>query len=85
VKLARLRRPKASYVLSYWNIDLIQMQQYYEKQVTLKGCHIAEGAGKGRKLRKEMWLMYSLYKNEYRIFKLFQTTIRRGLWEKEEK
>jgi hypothetical protein len=29
--------------------------------------------------------MYSLYKNEYRIFKAVETTIRRGLREKEEK
>jgi hypothetical protein len=26
-----------------WNIDLIQIQQYYEKQVTLRGGHIREG------------------------------------------
>jgi hypothetical protein len=25
--------------LKLWNIDLIQMQQYYEKQVTLRGGH----------------------------------------------
>jgi hypothetical protein len=36
------------------------------------------GRGKQRKLRS-MWLMYSVYKNEYRIFKLVETTIRRGL------
>jgi hypothetical protein len=29
--------------------------------------------------------MYSLYKNEYRIFKPIETTIRRGLRKKEEK
>jgi hypothetical protein len=26
-----------------WNIDLIQIQQDYEKQVTLRGGHIQEG------------------------------------------
>jgi hypothetical protein len=26
-----------------WNIDLIQMQQYYEKQVMVKGVHVQEG------------------------------------------
>jgi hypothetical protein len=35
-----------------WNIDLIQMQQYYEKQVKLRGGHIQEGKGKRKKLRK---------------------------------
>jgi hypothetical protein len=29
--------------------------------------------------------MCSVYKNEYRIFKLVETTIRKGLREKEEK
>jgi hypothetical protein len=23
-----------------WNVDLIQIWQYYKKQVTLRGCHI---------------------------------------------
>jgi hypothetical protein len=35
-----------------WNIDIIQIQQYYEKQATLKGGHIREGEGKRRKLRR---------------------------------
>jgi hypothetical protein len=26
-----------------WNIELIQIQQYYEKQVTLRRGHIREG------------------------------------------
>jgi hypothetical protein len=34
-----------------WNIDLIQMQQFYEKQVTLRAGHVQEGEGKRRKLR----------------------------------
>jgi hypothetical protein len=42
------------------------------------GGHIQEGEGKRRKLRW-IWLLYSLYKNEYRIFKLAETTIRKGL------
>jgi hypothetical protein len=33
-----------------WNIDLKQIQQYYEKQVMLKGGHIGDGEGKRRKL-----------------------------------
>jgi hypothetical protein len=33
-----------SHIFSHvWNVDLIQMQQYFEKQVTLKGGHIQEG------------------------------------------
>jgi hypothetical protein len=47
------------------------------------GCtrrgHIWEGKGKRRKLRKWIWLMYFLYEAEYRIFKLVETTIRKGL------
>jgi hypothetical protein len=35
-----------------WNIDLIQIQQYYEKWVTLRGGHIREGEGERRKLRR---------------------------------
>jgi hypothetical protein len=34
------------------NIDPIQIQQYYEKQVTLKGGHIQDREGKRRKLRR---------------------------------
>jgi hypothetical protein len=30
----------------------MQIQQYYEKQVTLRGGHIPEREGKRRKLRK---------------------------------
>jgi hypothetical protein len=35
-----------------WNIDLIQISQYFEKLVTLKGGYILEGEGKRRKLRR---------------------------------
>jgi hypothetical protein len=35
-----------------WNIDLIQIQQYYEKHVVLMGGHIQEGEGKRGKLRR---------------------------------
>jgi hypothetical protein len=35
-----------------WNIDLIQMQQYCEKQIILREDHIGEGKGKRRRLRK---------------------------------
>jgi hypothetical protein len=35
-----------------WNVDLIQIQQYYEKQVTLRGDHIKEREGKRRNLRR---------------------------------
>jgi hypothetical protein len=61
--------------------SFIQMQihQYYEKQVTLRGYHIWEREGKARKLRRWIWLMHSLYKSDYRIFKLVEITIRRGL------
>jgi hypothetical protein len=35
-----------------WTINLIQIQQYYEKQVTQRGGHIGVREGKRRKLRK---------------------------------
>jgi hypothetical protein len=35
-----------------WDIGLLQMQQYYEKQVMPRGGHIQEGEGKRRKLRR---------------------------------
>jgi hypothetical protein len=35
----------------------------------LRRGHIREGEGKRRKLRRRIWLMFSLHKNEYRIFK----------------
>jgi hypothetical protein len=35
-----------------WNIDLIEIQQYYEKQVMLWGGHIQEGEGKRRTLKR---------------------------------
>jgi hypothetical protein len=34
-----------------------------------KGGHRWDGEGKRRKLKKWMWLMYSLHKNEYTNFK----------------
>jgi hypothetical protein len=38
------------------NIDLTQIQQYYEKQVKLRGGHIW-GGDQRRKLRRWIWLM----------------------------
>jgi hypothetical protein len=35
-----------------WNIDLIQVQKYYEKQVMLRESHIGEGESKLRQLRR---------------------------------
>jgi hypothetical protein len=35
-----------------WNINLIEIQQYYEKQVTPVGGHIGEGEGNRRRLRR---------------------------------
>jgi hypothetical protein len=36
-----------------WNINLMQIQQYYEKQVTLREGLIQERESKRRKLRSE--------------------------------
>jgi hypothetical protein len=52
VKLARFRKPKPHVFSHMWNSDLTQIQQYYEKQVTLRGGHIREREGEHRKLRK---------------------------------
>jgi hypothetical protein len=79
VKLARLKKPKTACFLSFVKYTQYKYKQYYEKQVTLRGGHIREREGKRRKLRRLIWLMYSLYKNEYRIFKPVEITIRRGL------
>jgi hypothetical protein len=38
-----------------------------------------EGSSEG------IWLMYFVHENEYGIFKLVETTIRKGLRQKEEK
>jgi hypothetical protein len=35
-----------------WNIDLKQIQKYYEKQVMLRGVNIQKEEGKRRKLRR---------------------------------
>jgi hypothetical protein len=35
-----------------WNIDLIQIQQYYEKQVIARGSHIVEGEDKKKGIKK---------------------------------
>jgi hypothetical protein len=51
-------------------------KQYYIKQVTFSG-HIQEREATRRKFRRWISLMYSLYKNECRIFKPVETTIRR--------
>jgi hypothetical protein len=59
VKLVRLRRPKAHVPSHMWNIDLMQIQQYYEKQVMLRGRHIQEGKGKERSEEVKMIDMLS--------------------------
>jgi hypothetical protein len=40
------------YYEEFKNLDLIQIQQYYEKQAMLRGVHIQEGESKRRKLRR---------------------------------
>jgi hypothetical protein len=39
-------------LVSYVDVDPIQIQQYYEKQVTLWGGHMQEREGKRRRLRR---------------------------------
>jgi hypothetical protein len=45
----------------------------------LRGSHYWEREGKKRKLRRQVWLMYFLYKNEYIFIKSVEITIRREL------
>jgi hypothetical protein len=53
--------------------------QYFEKHVMLMEGHIQEREGERKKVRRQIWLMYFLYKNEYKIFKSVEITIRRRL------
>jgi hypothetical protein len=50
-----------------WNIKLTQIQQYYEKQVMLRGGHIWEGEDKRRKLRSEYgwFILYTRMNTEF--------------------
>jgi hypothetical protein len=59
--------------------------EYRPNVNTNKWRSYMKGEGKRRKLRIRIWLMYSLYKNEFRIFKPFEINIRNGLRQKEEK
>jgi hypothetical protein len=79
--MATLHKGPSLLQLHVFHTDLIRIQQYHEKQVTLRGGHIREKEGK----RRGIWLMYFIFKNEYRIFKPVKITIKMGLREKEEK
>jgi hypothetical protein len=50
-EVSQVQKAKSHIFSQMWNIDLTQIQQYYDKQVTLRGGHIREGEGKRRKLR----------------------------------
>jgi dTDP-4-dehydrorhamnose 3,5-epimerase-like enzyme len=50
MKVARFRGQNPHVFFHMRNIDPIQIQQYYEKQVMLRGSHIQEGEDKRRKL-----------------------------------
>jgi hypothetical protein len=76
---------KDAWLLSHVRQTQCKYKQYYEKQVILRGRCIQEREGKRRKLRRWIWLMYFLCKNEYRIFKPVEITIRRQLRLKGEK
>jgi small nuclear ribonucleoprotein (snRNP)-like protein len=51
-EVSEVQNAKATCFLSYVEYRT-QIQEYYEKQVTLRGGHIQEGEGKRRKLRSE--------------------------------
>jgi hypothetical protein len=39
-EVSQVQKAKSYMLCHVWNIDLIQMQQYYKKQVTLRGNYI---------------------------------------------
>jgi hypothetical protein len=39
-EVSQVQEAKSHVSSHMWNTDLMQIQQYYEKQVTLKGSHI---------------------------------------------
>jgi hypothetical protein len=51
-EVSQVQKAKVHVFSHMWNIDLIQISQYFEKLVTLKGGYILEGEGKRRKLRR---------------------------------
>jgi hypothetical protein len=52
VNLAKFRRLITTVFSHIWKINLIQVQQYYEKQVMLRRGHIQVREGKRKKLRR---------------------------------
>jgi hypothetical protein len=51
-EVSQVQKAKNHVFSHIWNIDLIQIQQYNDKQVTLRGGHTGKRKGKRRKLRK---------------------------------
>jgi hypothetical protein len=50
--VSQVQKTKSHIFSHKWNIDLIQIHQYYEKQVMLRGGYIPKGEGRRRKLRR---------------------------------
>jgi hypothetical protein len=50
IEVSQLQNTRSHIFSHMWNTDLIQILQYYVKQVMLRGGHIQEGEGKRRKL-----------------------------------
>jgi hypothetical protein len=51
-EISQAQKAKNHIFSHMWNIDQLQIQQCYEKHVTLRGYRIQEGKGKRRKLRR---------------------------------
>jgi hypothetical protein len=74
VKLVRIRKPNATCFLSY-----VEYKLNTNACNMIRKGHILESEDKGRKLKRSIWLIYFLYKNEYRIFKPVKITMRKRL------
>jgi hypothetical protein len=71
VQKAKVHHVFLSYVEYRPNINTRNMKK--------KTSYTKEREGKRKKLRRSIWLMYFLYKNEYKLFKPVEITIRKGL------
>jgi hypothetical protein len=77
-ELARFGKPKSTSFFSYVEYrSNTSNKQYYERQITIR--EVTNRRGSVKEGSKEEGSLIFLYKNEYRIFKPVEITIRRRL------